>query len=507
MHKVKRILISFICLITLVGCIGCDTGKGGKSEPIKLTWYVEKFPHVGKVASSFADTELYRELMERCNVKIEFIHPSGGVSMEALKAMSDLPDIIEGDFRMYPGGVQAAIDDGTIIELDDYLEQYSPEYLNVLEAHPEWDKDVTTDSGAHYTYANIRGDEYLLYWWGPIVRKDLLEKLNLKVPVTVDDWEVMLNVFRENGVRYPISFEKGEMFRCCLMSAFGVGESFYQIGGNVKYAPLEAGYLEYITMLKRWYDNGLIDPEFFSHSEEMLEYKVKNGDVGAFIGSAGGNMGKCIPGLRLIGGSLMGVSIPVLNEGDSVFQSTRDSYYQPFTSVSISGDCKNIEAAARLLNYGYTQEGHMLYNFGIEGVSYQMKDGYPYYTDIITNNPKGLSMQHAMSIYMSSAYGGPFVQDKREYEQYLLNPEQMEATQEWSKAKQDHRIPKGAVAIGVEKEEQIINNYANEQSIKFVVGERSLEEYEQFVAEIKELGVEKVINAMQEALKRYNNKQ
>ena len=65
--------------------------------------------------------------------------------------------------------------------------------------------------------------------------------------------------------------------------------------------------------------------------------------------------------------------------------------------------------------------------------SYEIEDGYPKYTQCVTNNSDGLSIQYAMSRYMASAYGGPFIQDKREYEQYLYYPEQKEAVALWSR--------------------------------------------------------------------------
>lgn len=504
MKGVKRTYITVMCAGILFAAGGCSTQE--ENEPVKLTWYVRNFQHVAQTSSNFAENALYKELMERLNIEIEFIHPSGEMSLEALKSSDNLPDIIEGDFTGYPGGPQAAINDGIIIELDPYLAEYSPDYLKVLEEHPEWDRDVTTDDGTHYTYAWLRGDESLLYWSGLIVRSDILEELNLKTPVTIDDWEIMLSAFKEYGVKYPLSAVNDYMFGCYFMSAYGIGEDFYHVDGTVKYAPMEGGYCEYLTMLKRWYDNGWIDPEFYTQSEAMMEHKIKNGEVGAFIGSVGGNMGNCISSLAQLGGSLMGVSIPVLNEGDPIFQGARDSYYQPITSVSISADCQNKEEAAKLLNYGYTDEGHMLYNFGIEGVSYQIQDGYPYYTDLITKNPDGLSMQYAMSMYMASTYGGPFIQDKREYEQYLLYPEQKEAVALWSSEPGEHWIPEGAIASSVENDERIISDYCNTQSIKFIVGERSLDEYDEFTEELRALGVENVINAKQAALQRYYNK-
>ena len=57
------------------------------------------------------------------------------------------------------------------------------------------------------------------------------------------------------------------------------------------------------------------------------------------------------------------------------------------SSAAITTNCNNVALAARYLDYGYTEEGHILYNFGIEGESFNWveKDGtqYPQFTDII----------------------------------------------------------------------------------------------------------------------------
>ena len=47
----------------------------------------------------------------------------------------------------------------------------------------------------------------------------------------------------------------------------------------------------------------------------------------------------------------------------------------------------------------------MYYNFGVEGESYELKDGYPTFTDLILNNPDGLSATQALSKYTHCSYG------------------------------------------------------------------------------------------------------
>lgn len=48
------------------------------------------------------------------------------------------------------------------------------------------------------------------------------------------------------------------------------------------------------------------------------------------------------------------------------------------TGAAITSKCKNVEIAVRYLDYGFSEKGHMTYNFGCEGVSYEMKDGQTY---------------------------------------------------------------------------------------------------------------------------------
>lgn len=484
---------------------GCSNGEVLSNEPVKLTWWVPLFQHVERTMSNFAQSELYQELMKRTGVEIEFIHPKGDGAFNILLASENLPDLIESSFLSYNGGPQAALDDNFIIALDPYLEKYSPNYYSVLKQNPQWDKEVTTDSGIHYTYAWIRGDESLLYWKGPQIRKDLLDRAGLAVPETLEEWEIMLRKFQEMGVKYPLTFQNASWNT--FLSPFGVVEGYYQVDGTVHFGPLEPGYKDYVLLMKRWYDEGLLDAEYFLQSEKLMESKVSSGQAGAYIGSVGGNMGNCIRQLQEQGASLVGAPIPVLNRGDVVFQSERDYYYQAQTSVSISADCENVEAAARLLDYGYSHEGHMLYNFGIEGVSYEIEDGYPKYTQCVTNDPDGLSIQYAMSRYMASAYGGPFIQDKREYEQYLYYPEQKEAVGLWSrKAGEDHLLPLGAMETGVGDLANVVYGYWKDEVTKFITGQRPMEEYDAFVEILRHIGAEKVIQAKQEALDRYNQK-
>ena len=52
------------------------------------------------------------------------------------------------------------------------------------------------------------------------------------------------------------------------------------------------------------------------------------------------------------------------------------------------------------LDYAFCKEGHMLFNFGVEGLTYKMVNGYPKYTELITDNPAGSGHDQAIGNYI-----------------------------------------------------------------------------------------------------------
>ena len=83
----------------------------------------------------------------------------------------------------------------------------------------------------------------------------------------------------------------------------------------------------------------------------------------------------------------------------------------------------------------------MLNNFGVEGIDYEMIEGYPTYTDKITNNPDGLSIVQAMSMNIRANNSFPIIQDRRYIEQYYELPQQVEALEVWQNDFDLHAIP------------------------------------------------------------------
>ena len=96
----------------------------------------------------------------------------------AMLASGNYPDIIQAQHNnMYAGGVSQLYADGIIIELNEVIDKYMPNYKALLEAHPEVAKTLKDDQGRYLYFTVINPgstpDERVAFtWYGLQGRKD-----------------------------------------------------------------------------------------------------------------------------------------------------------------------------------------------------------------------------------------------------------------------------------------------------------------------------------------------
>ena len=107
-----------------------------------LTWYTTLNGNVSDNFSNLGETPWAKYVQERTGITIEFQHPTQGSEAEEFAVMlasGEFPDIIEYTWTTYSGGAGAAVNDGVIISLDDYMKD-APNLSAVIDAHPEVDR-------------------------------------------------------------------------------------------------------------------------------------------------------------------------------------------------------------------------------------------------------------------------------------------------------------------------------------------------------------------------------
>ena len=234
-----------------------------------------------------------------------------------------------------------------------------------------------------------------------------------------------------------------------------------------------------------------------------------NGNSGATYGGQGGAMGTYLNAKAGETYDLVAAPYPVLNKGDKCNIVKQPDQNKDAQGAAITSKCKNVELAAKFLNFGYTEAGRKLYNYGIEGVSYTMDNGIAKYTDIITNNKNGVSMAAMLNTYTRAAtYGGPFVQEYNYLEQYAQCPQQKEALKIWMD--QDGESCKVPALYFTEEEQYDISQkltavqtYSQEMFYRFLSGAESLDNFDKYVSEMKKMGADQILKAYQSAYERY----
>lgn len=502
------------------GTPGAAPGAGSK---FSLTDRKETFTYWAGIPANapvktMSDMAVYQEMEKMTNVHIDFMHPPAGQENEQFNLMiasRDFPDIVEYSWGSYPGGVDKAIADRVIVNLTGKVQALAPDYYRAVSSSRDTERQVKTDQGNFYAFQAI-GIGVNAVTNGLIIREDWRKELGIPLPETLDELAAMLTRFKnEKGAAAPLTGTSGLLNEPHIAGAFGVGTGYYMADGGktVKYGPLEPAYRDYLALMRDWYARGLLDPDFAANDGKARDAKITTGQTGLFSGALGGGIGTYLNAMKGKGSfDLAGIKSPALKKGTvSNFGSlTRDM--RPGGMAAIMTANKNPDLAMRWLNFWYSGEGNLLRNFGVEGLTYTMVNGYPTYTDLIMRNSEGLSVGNALLKYCRAAQPSPGLIDQRYADQYTFVYEQQKAAAaNWKgnleEMKQTMMVP---VTFTPEEASQItgtssnINTYVAEMVPKFVMGTENLSGFDNFVVQLKRLGVERELQIRQQALNRYN---
>ena len=510
--KMKKLLCLAAALS--IGLSGCGTkteetsSLDFKSYPVNddtvLTYWMPLNTNISSLYDNFGDTPFAKELEKETGIKVKYIHPTVGQEAEALSllvASGELPDIIECGWSIYNGGGHRAVKDGVIEPIDGVIKENSPNYMKYLDSHADVKKEILSDDGSIFGYELIRGELSLAVNSTAIVRSDWMRELGLKQPQTVEDMENILMQFKEKKVCIaPLT--------CNLATAVTIagGNQFTGLyDGKIGFGPLRENYKTVLQTLNRWYKKGLLDNNFISLDSKTVDSNMLNGYSGVAYGGIGGLLGKWLDAKT--------------GDADYGWLNIPGDEYAPNVNLTLSNaaaittSCKNKALAARLLDYGYSEKGSMLYNFGTEGKSYNMKDGEPIYTDEILKNPDGLTISQSMAINFRASTTGPFVQREGYLKQFYGKPQQQEAWKNESAKAEEYKKRSGPKTQFTDEENEEyadimteVSTYVSESATKFITGSESFDNWDNFIDGIKKYNIDRAIQIEQDALDRYNKK-
>lgn len=510
-----------LCMVFSLCCIGAS------AEGTTLKAWAPMGEKAAQVITSNAQIPVYAVLKEMTGVDVDWVNVSDAdkdTQVNLLIASGNLPDIIYYEWQTnYSGGLAKAISDKVALPLNDLIDEYAPNFKALLESSPELAKQIALDDGTIAMFPSARTDTRVRIWFGLQIRQDWLDNLGLAMPETIEDWYNVLTAFNEQdangngdpGDEIPFVAAGASNLSSYLLSfagAYGlVRDTFCVKDGKVVYSPADPAYKEFLTEMAKWYDEGLIDSDFAATDGASVKSLVTNDIAGSYFGSLAGNLGGYNAALKEIvpEGSIVGAPWIKAADGNAYQQEAEHAKALTGFGAVVTTACADPVAAVKWLDEHYSEAGSLLMTFGIEGESYEMVDGEPKLTDLILKNPDGLTYDIALAKYALKPNTKEAMDDTYAiYSQYNLQSDvQKEANALWAAGSKDILMP--PVSLTVEESSEYskimteITTYVSESVVKFIMGQKSLDEFDEFVQNLKDMGIERATEIEQAAYDRY----
>src|SRR5690606_11232330 len=233
------------------------------------------------------------------------------------------------------------------------------------------------------------------------VRKGWLDQVDMEPPTTLDEFEAYLEAIKQadpagGGKTIPFTTSTDVLWIDILRSTFGLGNRGNAAGrldadesGRVRFWPAIEQYRDLLVYVNRLYTKGLVQQDVFTTDAASFNNLGKQGLIGAagmqtptasFTRDPGDDYVALLPLKQTSSDPIpewVLVGSPLVGLGGWVSTDKNEHFVQ----------------SIRWMDFWYGDEGSRLFFMGIEGESYeQTGDGEYEFTDLITDNPDGLTV-------------------------------------------------------------------------------------------------------------------
>ncbi len=488
-------------------------------EPASFSYFIEQCDQYGDYLTAWADNVAYKQAEALTGISVDFQEQpvqSFTEKFNLMVASEDYTDFLKKVDTMYAGGVAVAVSDEVIIDLSPWVNTVMPNYLAAMDIDPTAYLGAFNEDGSAYTVISILSE--VVNERGLFVRQDWLDELGLDVPETYDQLHDVLVAFKNAYDCQYTYYLSADLQEICLSGGLGTigfkisdresATHYYHNEGVVTSALIEDSFRDYLELLNQYYTEGLLDPDFYTAelSPPQLQAICYGGASGVFTTEAN-FLSQMYSQAEDPDFQLTPLKDIVVNEGDRSGFATPQCYSSGGEPISISSNCQDPELACKYLDFWYSDKGVELANYGLVDESFVYNDdGSISYTDMVLDNPDGMPARIAKGYYICNS----FVSKSIKSVSFLdYDEKQLEAVEVFSTCADDlHQIPE---LVTLNAEESEVENryltdcetYAKEMVMGFLTGSVSFDRWDEYVAQLKELGIEDCIAVRQTAYDRY----
>jgi len=528
--SLKKILSTMLTVALVFGVSACGkkeasttpgttTANQGTTLPIVKDTLNLKFVSYNWGDANYSnDMTVFKELEKRTNIHLnwELLPAEDNLTkLNLIMTSGQLPDMIS-----YPDAAESKklfdkyAQQGAIIPLDELIDKYAPHIKAMIDS-PQFKIDnfkseLRSADGKIYSLPRLTqvtsGQIFC-------IRQDWLDKVGMKAPETTEDLYNVLKAFKDknvNGKGDVIPFEPiGLESLSALMNSFGAHSGFYidQKSNTIKYGPLESGYKEGLEFCNKLLNEGLIDKNYVSITSDAFRAKVAKNQVGMFYAWPLSGLGFNNTAVKKVDpkGSYVGV-LPVKGPNGDRFKENPQAAITPCIAITKSN--KNPIETIKYLDYIYSKEGNILMNYGVEGKDYKLDaSGNPVFTDYVVKNPDG-NDAGTVRLNEGMQVGLPFVATLDSESQATPSDAIKNAWKIYTEGNVLYpRFPN--LSLSEEQNGNIsgiltdLKTFTDENTNKFIMGQKPITDYDKFAQTIKGMGVDDVLKVYNDAYKKY----
>ncbi|WP_416326165.1 hypothetical protein [[Eubacterium] hominis] len=394
---------SVLAMTMLAGCGGSKDKEGSEDATIKM-WTWRGTEELMKMDTK--DIMAVQKLSEVTGVKTDWLNPSDP-DTEFQMLMTSGENMPDAMFYKYtPQDVVNYAANGNIIDLSPYLDDM-PNLKKLLDNNPKLKAQVTSEDGKIYYLPWITEEKY--YFEGMMMRKDWLEAVNMEVPTNNEELYQVLKaqkaLFDEGKLPnagdkfYGLGGYPTQLIK--LAYGFDTTNEFMIEDGKIIYGPTSNGYRDAMKWFYKLSKEGLIDPDVLSMERDVYMQHHTTNTTSAFVdGYSTFQEVEATTDIEYVPVGYMKNADGKIME----YNSTAKRIAQPYGwAITKTGE-KNIEDICKLFDYAYSEEGQTLMSWGIEGDTYEVKDGKKVYTDKIMKDAE-YSAGIAVAKYVKPDFG------------------------------------------------------------------------------------------------------
>jgi putative aldouronate transport system substrate-binding protein len=466
-----------------------------------------------------ADWLFWSELAKRTNITLDpTVVPGSDYNQKRSLMISggSAPSIIP---KTYHADEEAYIASGAVLAVSDHLDLMPNFQAKVEKWKLQGDLDQLRQAdGKFYLLPGIHEDVWVDY--SLAVRTDSLQSLGLSVPKTWDDLHTVLKAMKAaHPTEYPLSDRwsiptPGGNLLSILSQSYGTlagwayqnatwdtaSSKFVFTGATAQYKQM----LQYVNTLV---NEKLLDPETFTQQDDAARQKFSSGRSLVMSCNAQTLVNECRPDIAKIPGATV-VKIPqLLGPLGAVKQGSR--LESGIMIAKKARDSKDFVAMMQFIDWlWYSDKGGEFAKWGVEGVTFN-KDASGKRTlapdvNVVGLNPKASKhLQVNFGFYNGVfAYGG-----STELLESFFSAEEQTFQKEMTSRK-TLAVPPPHPLNSDEREmatlwESGLKDYVTQQTLKFILGQRPLSEWDAYVGELKGKSMTSYIDLVNKSYERY----